>query len=379
MIGNRYERTELPWKPGTAIELRVESYVVKGVYPTTVIASNPAKAIIHITFPMDNGKLVFIPVGIRVTIHKNDEEDTKLECTVIDRVNGDHRCLVLQAIQEEMFDLGSYEPKNNMRLFAVASGKGGVGKTTFTVNMALALAQRGMCVCILDGDLGTANVDVVLNLAPRYNIAHVISGQMDLLDTILEGPKGIKILPGCSGIQQLTELGDVEYNRLALGFDSLSEYIDIMIIDTPAGLSRNVTNFVAAAGMGYIITTPEPHALTDAYALLKVLVKEHGRSDLKLVVNRVESEQEALRVAEKVQFAAKKFLHTDIEYAGFIYDDSAVRRSLMLQEPLLLRSPRSGSSKCIQRLADQFIGHVAEKKQPAIFHSFLQRMKNVVR
>ncbi len=248
------------------------------------------------------------------------------------------------------------------RIMAVTSGKGGVGKTNFTINFALALISCGQRVIILDADLGLANIDVVLGINPAYNLYHVVKGEKSIHDIIFTGPQGLQIIAGGSGIQELANLRRWQVEQFIAKLEELEGMADILIIDTAAGLSRNVMSFVLAADEVIVITTPEPTAITDAYGLVKAMTAKKKNSIVHLVVNRVENAQEADITASKLSIVAEKFLKMNIGRLGFILDDPAVKKAVKHQEPFILKYPRSPASECIQRLAAQLVdqGHCYE-------------------
>ncbi len=244
------------------------------------------------------------------------------------------------------------------RIMAVTSGKGGVGKTNFTINFALALMSFGQKVIILDADLGLANIDVILGINPTYNLYHVLKGEKNLQDVIVTGPQGLKIIAGGSGIQEMANLRRWQVEQFITKLEELEGMADILIIDTAAGLSRNVMSFVLAADEVIVITTPEPTAITDAYGLVKAMTSKRKQGVVHLVVNKVENAQEADITASKLSIVAEKFLKLDIGHLGFILDDPAVSKSVKSQEPFLLKYPKSPATECVQRLAAQLMDQV---------------------
>ncbi|MBF0402377.1 MAG: MinD/ParA family protein [Nitrospirae bacterium] len=234
---------------------------------------------------------------------------------------------------------------------AVASGKGGVGKTNVVANLAIAMKKMGKNVLILDADLGLSNIDVLLQLAPEYNIQNVISGEMPLKDIIVTGPHGILILPATSGVQELTVLDEFQRLRLLEEFESFDEDIDVLLIDTAAGISDNVAFFCIAAQEIIIVTSPEPTAMTDAYALIKVLYTRYQEKAFSVLVNSVKSASEAKEVFKRLSTAADKFLNISLNYVGFIPFDEAVRMSVRNQRAFIDAYPNSNATKKIMDLA----------------------------
>lgn len=343
------------WKIGDQVTFAVESGLFEGVFTSEIIGINPRQGLIQIKFPMVEGRLVLLPVGTTVTVKQEGETERENRFLVIERVGGENRSLVLKHTDFEINRLIQITPPRQGQLVCVCSGKGGVGKTTLAVNLAFILAERGYKACIFDAALGTANVDVLLDLAPRYHLGHVITGKCGVMDIITEVRPKVHVVPGCSGVQLLTELTVYEYNLLAAELQELFNYFDVIIVDTSAGITVGTTNFILAAQEGYLVTTPEPHAITDTYALLKALVMHKARPvNLELVVNRVYYRSEAENTAEKLQFAAKKFLNFELGYAGFIFDDMRVREAHMQQKPVVEYEPSAQASQGVRSIVDRF-------------------------
>jgi flagellar biosynthesis protein FlhG len=237
------------------------------------------------------------------------------------------------------------------RIIAVSSGKGGVGKTNIAINLALAYAQLGKKVIVMDADLGLANVNVVLGVIPRYNLYHLIRKQKSLEEILVETSYGIKIIAGASGFSKIANLTEDERRDFIAELAALSN-ADILIIDCAAGVSNNVISFIAAADDALIVTTPEPTAITDAYGIIKIIATEIENLDLglKLVVNRVKSVVEGKKVAERVITIAGQFLNLKVDYLGFVFDDPVVHTSVVRQKPFLILEPKSRASLCIRHL-----------------------------
>ena len=237
------------------------------------------------------------------------------------------------------------------RIITVTSGKGGVGKTNTSVNMALAYARLGKKVVVMDADLGLANVNVMLSIVPKYTLYHVIRKQKTMKEIIQTTDYGIQIVAGASGVSKIANLTEEERQNFISELESLSN-ADIIIIDTSAGVSSNVLDFVAAADDAVIITTPEPTAITDAYGIIKIIATELDNLNigLKLVVNRVDSATEAKKVADRMTQIAGQFLNLKIDYLGFIYDDPIVSKSVLKQKPFMVVDPKSKASQCIQHI-----------------------------
>ncbi len=239
------------------------------------------------------------------------------------------------------------------RVLAVSSGKGGVGKTNSVVNLAAAFAAMRKKVLILDADLGLGNIDVLLGISPKYNIGHLLRGEKTLDEVIVEGPAGIMILPASSGVQELTNLAPQERLSLQSHLDRLATEIDIMMIDTGAGISSNVLFFNVSADDIIVVVSPEPTSLTDAYALMKVLLKRHGERRFKLIVNSVKTRKEGLDVFRKISLAAERFLDISIDYLGCVFHDENVQRAVVRQRPVFELYPDTKASLCFREIAGE--------------------------
>jgi len=238
------------------------------------------------------------------------------------------------------------------RVISVTSGKGGVGKTNIVGNLAIAFKMLGKRVLILDGDLGLANIDIIFGLNPAYNIKHVISGERDLADVIVNGPRGIRIIPAGSGLHELVHLSQGEKLNLLNEFDRLDEAFDIFLIDTGAGISSNIMYFNMASEERIVVVTSEPTSITDAYALMKVLFKKYGTNTFKLLVNMVESTRDAKSVFLNLSNAVEHFLSDiSLEYLGFVPKDENVARAVKQQRAVIECYPESASSKEFHELA----------------------------
>ncbi|HEY4706962.1 MAG TPA: MinD/ParA family protein [Thermodesulfobacteriota bacterium] len=237
------------------------------------------------------------------------------------------------------------------RVISVSSGKGGVGKTNSVANLAIAFSRLGKRVLLLDADLGLGNLDVLLGLAPRFNIGHLLRGEKTIEEVLVDGPEGVKILPASSGVQELTDLSTEERLSLASHLEGLEELFDIMIIDTGAGISSNVLFFNVSAQEIMVVVTPEPTSITDAYALMKVLLNKHGERRFKLLVNEVKSRREGQDVYRKISLAAERFLNISVEYIGCVLLDENILKSVIRQKAVIELYPESKASQCYQEIA----------------------------
>jgi len=249
---------------------------------------------------------------------------------------------------------GNHDTAQKTRIIAVTSGKGGVGKTNVATNMGIAYAQMGKKVIVLDADLGLANVNVIMNVIPQYNLYHVIKKQKKLSEIIIDTEYGIKLIVGASGFAKIANMGEAERNEFINEMYTLSD-VDIIIIDTSAGVSKNVLSFVAAADEVVIITTSEPTAITDAYGIIKVIATEvdNMNLNLKMIINRVDSAAEGKRIADRMINIAAQFLNLKIEYLGFIYNDPLVTKAVLKQKPFIIAEPNGKAASCLKHIVSR--------------------------
>jgi flagellar biosynthesis protein FlhG len=237
------------------------------------------------------------------------------------------------------------------KVLAVTGGKGGVGKTSVSVNLALAMAQMGKSTLLLDADLGLANVDVLLGLYPEANLSHVLSGQVDLADIIIEGPGGLKILPAASGVSDLAALSPQAQSGLISAFSSLPFSLDLMVIDTAAGIDSSVMLFCQAAHEVVVVVCDEPASITDAYALIKVLSRERGVRRFQVLANRVRDQQQGRMLYHKLLAVCDKFLDVSLSYFGAVPEDGSAVRASRQQRALVDAFPSSPAARALQELA----------------------------
>lgn len=250
-------------------------------------------------------------------------------------------------------------PKSETKIIAVTSGKGGVGKSNFAVNLGITLANMKdphtqnharKRVIVMDADLGLANVNVLLGIIPKFNLFHVMKGQKNIRDIIINTDYGIEIIAGASGFSQLANANEEERTNFIKGLAEISD-ADFIIVDTSAGISSNVVNFVLAAHETVVITTPEPTAITDAYGIIKSIVVESDIPNIKLVTNRVKNAVEGAKVSKKIIEITGQFLNVQVENVGFIYNDPLVEEAVRRQVPFVVLSPRSNVSLCVNHIA----------------------------
>jgi len=255
-------------------------------------------------------------------------------------------------ISDQASGLRRYK-NNRVKVVAITGGKGGVGKTNVTLNMATALAQLGKRVLVLDADLGLANVDVLLGLRVTKNLSHVLSGECTLDEVIVKGPEGIMIIPATSGTQSMVELTDVEHAGLIQAFSSLQTPIDMLLIDTAAGISNMVVSFAQAAQDVVMVVCDEPTSITDAYALIKILSKQNGVYRFKIVANMVRSLREGQDLFTKLTRVTDRFLDASLELVACIPFDANVRQSVKKQKLVVDAFPKTPASLAFKALANR--------------------------
>jgi len=248
------------------------------------------------------------------------------------------------------------------RVVAISSGKGGVGKSNIAVNLAIRLSKMGRRVILLDADLGTANIDVLCNLAPTGDLAHVVAGRQTLAQTIIEAPGGFQLVPGASGLSQMAALSDFERMRLIQQVRQLEEDYDLVLVDTGAGINPNVLSFALAADQLLVVTTPEPTAVTDAYAVIKTICRQQPDTDVRVLVNMVKDTEEGRSVFKRIDAVCRQFLNLSTLYAGHVVSDVRVSIAVRRRRPFILDSPNCEASDCICQLAHRMDRHAIEPR-----------------
>lgn len=238
-----------------------------------------------------------------------------------------------------------------VQVLAVTSGKGGVGKTSTSVNLAVSMAMDGRQVMLLDGDLGLANIDVMLGLQPTYNLSHVLDGTCTLEDTLLEGPAGVLVVPASSGKRNMAELSGAEHAGLVRAFSELQRPLDTLIVDTAAGIADSVITFSQASQEVIVVVTNDPQSLTDAYALIKVLNRDHGLKRVQVLTNQTHSPVEAKEIFENLRRVAERFLDVTLNHIGTVPFDEWLRRSVRRQRAVVEAYPSAPSAQAYRALA----------------------------
>ncbi|MEO3945085.1 MinD/ParA family protein [Gorillibacterium sp. CAU 1737] len=269
------------------------------------------------------------------------------------------------------------QKERDTRVITVTSGKGGVGKSNFTLNFSIALQQLGYQVLIFDADIGLANIDVLMGISPSYSLYHLLKKEKSIFDIVQIGYGGVRFIAGGSGFTDLLRLSDEELNDFAEQVSLLNGHFDFILFDTGAGLSKETLKFILAAHETFVVTTPEPTSLTDGYAIIKMVHQMEGGVPFQLVINRVTDEKEGKVTSEKISLVAKRFLGIDIPTLGYIKDDVHVSRAVRKQIPFTAAYPGSDAAKEIRVIAERYAGlHRASRQNspaPGI-KGFLSKM-----
>ena len=240
-----------------------------------------------------------------------------------------------------------------VQVIAVTGGKGGVGKTSVAVNLAAALAAAGRRVMLLDGDLGLANVDVFLGLSPRYTLAHVLAGERTLEEIIVEAQPGLAVVPAASGAAHLANLDAAQHLALVQAFSALATRLDVLLVDTAAGIAHGVTQFSQAAQHVLVVLCDEPASLTDSYALVKVLSRHHGVDRFRVLANMARKPGGGEELFQRFERVTGRFLDVVLEYAGEIPEDDWLRRAIRAQRPVVTSYPACPAAQAFKKLADR--------------------------
>lgn len=359
-----------------AIRITPHNPIYKGPYTTRVLSRGDNSWII--AMPEDGKRFVPLPISTILDVECLHGNEPKFTTEVLDRNFRGLRTLTIA--EPGAISRGSGGKHTPLRVIAFSSGKGGVGKSMMIINVALALQQLGKKCCLIDVDLGTADIDTLLNLETPYNLYHVLKGEKRIEEILVKGPEGLLLVPGGSGLQNLANLREWQFSRLISAFNDLSAMTDFLLLDTGAGVSRNVTNFLMAAEEIVLVASPEPHAIMDVYALIKVLAYFDNRSRLKLVVNKTENAEEAQLIWNAVNSASRQFLNLNVEFLGHIPNSKAILNSIKKQEPFILKHPRHEVARSFQRIAELLAGEKPEdpldkETQPV---SFLMKLKESI-
>jgi len=269
------------------------------------------------------------------------------------------------------------------RVITITSGKGGVGKTNFSINLAINLAKIGKKVVIIDADFGLANIEVLFGIMPKYSLADILKGTKSIQDVLTDGPMGIKFISGGSGLKELSNITERQMAYFINNFSYLDSISDIIIVDTGAGISKSVINFIKASDETIIITTPEPTSITDAYALIKTIKEENSHAsnempEFKMVVNRVDEEEEGTEIYNKINRASSQFLKVSIENLGCIPYDRYLVKAVKHQKPATILYPECEFSKAIRKISYNIMDIKIETTQSQTgIKGFMKKLINI--
>ena len=241
-------------------------------------------------------------------------------------------------------------------IIAITSGKGGVGKTSVVINLAASLARIGHRVGVIDADFGLGNIDVMLGLTPEFHLGHVLNGEKTLEEVTLRGPLGVTIIPAGTGIRALTRLGREQWRKFENVVRQISADLDFLLIDTAAGISDNVVELLLMAERVLVVTSFEPAAVVDAYAVIKILTNTAPGKEVGLVVNASRDAEEASLVFRQLDVASNRFLKRSLRFYGFVVQDAAVREAVLAQRPIVNHLPQAAASRCYRILASRVAG-----------------------
>jgi len=261
-----------------------------------------------------------------------------------------------------------------VRVIAVTSGKGGVGKTNLSVNLGVSLAKMGRKVALLDADMSLANVDILLGMHPKFNLSHVLSGQKTLAEITEIGPGGLRVIPGSSGIQHMSELSNIEQAAIVHAFSELDKDLDVLIVDTAAGISGSVVNFARACQEVVVVVCDEPTSLTDAYAFMKLLNRDYGLFQFHILANMVQSPQQGQNLFNKLSKVTDRYLDVALTYAGAIPFDEYLRKSVQKQTAVVEAFPHSKSSQAFKSVAQRINSWPVRSQTGGHLEFFVERM-----
>jgi len=263
--------------------------------------------------------------------------------------------------------------KNSARVIAIGSGKGGVGKSSLSVNLAIALSELGQRVLVVDADFGLANVDVMLGVSSRYNLSHLLRGEKQLSEIVQAGHAGVRFISGGSGVYELISMREDQLRAVLGGLAGLGDPADIVFFDLGAGINENVLALISAASEAIVVTTPEPTAILDAYALIKTMNDRSPHVPMRLIMNKGESKKEAASAIASFQAIAKKYLGRDISALGYVLTDNEMTRSIKRQVPLLISHPNSIASRDIQNIARTFLDLPVQQNPQGVLSRIFMR------
>jgi len=280
----------------------------------------------------------------------------------------------MRKVQDQAAGIRKLKRVNPVRVIAVISGKGGVGKTNIAVNLGVSLAQQGKRVALFDADMGLANVDILLGMNPKYNLSHVLNGQKKMQEIMETGPFNLKVIPASSGLQHMSELSSEEQSEVIHAFSDLSDDIDVLIVDTAAGIAGNVVSFARACQEVMVVVSDEPTSLTDAYAFIKLLNREYGLYQFHILANMVQSPQHGRQLFKKLSNVTDDYLDVVLTYAGAIPFDQFLRKAVQKQSAVVDRFPESRASQAFRAIAQGISGWPVKSQIGGHLEFFVERM-----
>ncbi|MDR6883877.1 MinD/ParA family protein [Bacillus sp. 3255] len=266
------------------------------------------------------------------------------------------------------------------RIITVTSGKGGVGKSNFTLNFALTLQSQGYKVLVFDADIGLANIDVLMGISSKYNLYHLLKREKTIWEIIQKGTGNLDFIAGGSGFNDLLRLSQEELDYFAEQVMQLNGYVDFIIFDTGAGLSKETLKFILAAEETFVVTTPEPTSITDAYAIIKMVSSMGHNVSFKLIINRVTDMKEGKQTADKIALVAKQFLDLHIPTLGYLDEDISVSKAVRKQVPFTVAFPNSGAARSLQTLVENYLKGYSVIEAPSTgVKGFLNKMMKLLK
>ncbi|MGI9210983.1 MAG: MinD/ParA family protein [Methylococcaceae bacterium] len=260
------------------------------------------------------------------------------------------------------------------RVLAIASGKGGVGKTNVAVNLGISLSEMGRRVVLMDADLGLANVDILLGLHPKFNLSHVLNGERNLSEIMVEGPSGLRIVPASSGLQHMSDLSNSEQAAVIRAFSEIDSDTDVLLVDTAAGISSSVVNFARACQEVVLIVCDEPTSITDAYAFIKLLNRDYGVYRFQILTNMVQDARQGQALFYKLNKVTDHYLDVTLNHLGIIPFDEFLRKAVQRQSPVTLSYPQSKSSQAFRQLSKRVINLPIAERSSGRLEFFVERM-----
>ncbi|HEY9059073.1 MAG TPA: AAA family ATPase [Pseudobacteroides sp.] len=351
--------------PGQLVEITTNSGNVCDIYESKLLSMD--QNYLEITQPSKSGVFSTIPTGYNLSLKTNTPYGLIQFNSKVVGKNPENNSLFISLPQDLTNAINTTIGSNAMmkkacKFVTITSGKGGTGKSCFAINFAISLAKRNKKVVLLDADLGMANIDVLLKLSPVYNLTDVIRGAKTLEEVIIDGPGDIKVIPGGNGLFELSNLSPQQIQKITEGLTALEKDFDYILIDTSAGLSPVLNDLVIYTHETILVTTPEPHAISDTFSILKVLISRHHCLNLKLVVNKCESPQEGESVTKRISGVIGRFPNCTFSSLGYIPESILVSKSVKNQSSFLITYPESDVAECIESVVDVELGEPRKVK-----------------